>query len=149
MFTDEIRSRFVRSQELFRELVASIAEPVLAESLPGLPSNSIGAQLWCVVGARESYGRAIEAGEWSGFACSLSGESTHVRDRVLAALEASSARLLEIFDAVEWSAATCALALDCLEHEASHQGQLIRYLYGLDLEIPPSWQDRYALTPRR
>ncbi len=111
MFTDEIRSRFVRSQELFRELVASIAEPVLAECLPGLPSNSIGAQLWCVVGARESYGRAIEAGEWS--------------------------------------AATCALALDCLEHEASHQGQLIRYLYGLDLEIPPGWQDRYALTPRR
>lgn len=33
-----------------------------------------------------------------------------------------------------------------LEHEAAHQGQLIRYLYGLRLAIPESWRKRYALS---
>ena len=37
------------------------------------------------------------------------------------------------------------LILDLLEHEAAHQGQLIRYLYGLRLPIPASWKARYAL----
>jgi hypothetical protein len=37
------------------------------------------------------------------------------------------------------------LILDLLEHEAQHHGQLIRYLYGLNLEIPESWKTRYAL----
>lgn len=34
---------------------------------------------------------------------------------------------------------------DLLEHEAQHHGQLIRYLYGLGIERPPSWKERYAL----
>ena len=36
--------------------------------------------------------------------------------------------------------------LRLLEHESAHQGQLIRYLYGLQLPIPAGWKDRYALA---
>ena len=43
-------------------------------------------------------------------------------------------------DAAPWG-----LVLDLLEHEAAHHGQLIRYLYGLDLPIPDSWKRKYAL----
>jgi uncharacterized damage-inducible protein DinB len=32
-----------------------------------------------------------------------------------------------------------------LEHEVQHHGQLIRYLYGLGIERPESWKQRYAL----
>jgi len=48
--------------------------------------------------------------------------------------------VLDPGDVTRWG-----LALDLLEHEAAHQGQLIRYLYGLALPIPASWKRRYAL----
>jgi hypothetical protein len=32
-----------------------------------------------------------------------------------------------------------------LSTRLSHQGQLIRYLYGLRLDIPASWKERRAL----
>lgn len=34
---------------------------------------------------------------------------------------------------------------DLLEHETQHHGQLIRYIYALDIPRPPSWRERYAL----
>jgi hypothetical protein len=37
------------------------------------------------------------------------------------------------------------LAMDLLEHEVAHHGQLIRYLCGLRIDIPESWKSRYAL----
>jgi hypothetical protein len=38
------------------------------------------------------------------------------------------------------------LLLGLLEHESAHQGQLIRYLYGLRFAIPESWRARYGLS---
>ena len=35
--------------------------------------------------------------------------------------------------------------LALLEHETQHKGQLIRYLYGLGIDRPESWQRQYAL----
>jgi len=37
------------------------------------------------------------------------------------------------------------LLLDLFEHETQHQGQMIRYVYGLGLHFPKSWIDRWAL----
>ena len=37
------------------------------------------------------------------------------------------------------------LAFEFLEHETQHQGQLIRYLYGLKLGIPAGLKARYHL----
>ena len=129
---------------MYRDVLASVGGAALTSRLGDLRSNTIGAQLWCVVGARESYGRAIEAGTWSGFACSLDdttdatqvGEAlTRSEDAVRRALDGMHAA-----DAAPWG-----LVLDLLEHEAAHHGQLIRYLYGLDLPIPDSWKRKYAL----
>lgn len=138
------RSRLQRSIDLYQELVAEIPESSLAEKLPQLPSNTLGQQLWCVVGARESYSRAIEAGEWLGFACSL--EQAHAREDVAQALSASGTALMESISRNDSPTQTqCELILDLLEHEAAHQGQLIRYLYGLRIPIPVGWKSRYAL----
>lgn len=57
-----IVDRFQRSFALYGDLVNGIEEESLASTLPGLPSNELGLQLWCVVGARESYARAITEG---------------------------------------------------------------------------------------
>jgi len=141
---DAVRERFERSFGMYRDLVDAVGSDGLTRRLGDLRSNTIGAQLWCVVGARESYSRAIAAGAWSGFSCSL--DDTKDPAKVRASLDASQEAVrgalagLEATDAAGWG-----YALDLLEHEAAHHGQLIRYLYGLDLTIPESWKRRYAL----
>ena len=143
---DVIRERVRESLELYDELASALPEASLASTLPGLPSNAIGDQLWCVVGARESFTRAIHAGEWKGFSCSLSAAETRERDAVSAGLSRSAQDVLgAIGDLDSDDEARWRFSLRLLEHEAAHQGQLIRYLYGLLLPIPAGWKDRYAL----
>jgi len=144
-FATVLASRFDRSFALYRDFADSLEEPTLAEKLPGLPSNTIGLQLWCVVGARESYARAIRGGSWTGFACSLNSPREKVP--VIGALGRSADEMRTVIDGIEgFSETQQGLVLDLLEHEAAHQGQLIRYLYGLRLAIPESWRSRYALS---
>ena len=47
--TSIIAESFDRSFVLYGDLVESLEEVNLAAKLPGLPSNSLGSQLWCVV----------------------------------------------------------------------------------------------------
>lgn len=141
-----LQQNFARSLERYADLAAVLPEAALAMRLPGIRSNTVGSQLWCVVGARESYVRAVEAGRWTGFACSLTSEGA--RDK--AAVQAALVRSAEAVRAAArgWEAyddARSRLLADLLEHEAAHQGQLIRYLYGLALPIPDSWKTHHAL----
>ena len=139
-----VRASFDRSFGLYRDLLEVLDEDGLQSRLPGLSSNAIGAQLWCVIGARESYARAIAAGEWAGFSCSLDEPGDPAK--VAAALGSSESAVLQALrHLAEMTEAQDRLVLDLLEHEAQHQGQLIRYLYALRLEIPASWRARYAL----
>ena len=144
MLDGAIRERFERSFGMYRDLVDAVGGDALGRRLGDLRSNTVGAQLWCVVGARESYSRAIEAGAWSGFSCSLDDTADPAKVRSALSGSEDAVRLaiagLDAGDPTRWG-----LALDLLEHEAAHQGQLIRYLYGLDLAIPASWKQRYAL----
>ncbi len=139
-----IADRFDRSFALYRDLIDSIDEGALDSKLPDLPSNTVGLQLWCVVGARESFALAIQANEWSGFSCSL--DSVTEKAPVADALRRSAEGVSEVLGTVDsFTEVQNRLIVDLLEHEAAHQGQLIRYLYGLRLAIPDSWKARYAL----
>ncbi|MEX2160541.1 MAG: hypothetical protein WD751_01385 [Anaerolineales bacterium] len=136
-----------RVRRLFRfqaELVELLPESALAEKL-NMPSNTIGAQYWCVVGARESYTKAIREDDWAGFGCSLTGTDTTDKQKVLTALVASAAAFDQAIEGLEWTEARRDLLLDLMEHETQHQGQLIRYVYGLHLKFPQSWLDRWSL----
>jgi len=128
----------------YRDLIENLPEPVLDRHLSDR-SNTVGAQMWCVVGARESYTNAIENDGWAGFSCSLFATDTTNRERVLQALSRSETRLGETIDGIEWTDTRDGLLLDLLEHETQHQGQLIRYLYALDLRIPETWARRWSL----
>ena len=143
-FEAAVRERLERSFAMYRDLLHALGEGALTSRLGDLRSNTIGAQLWCVVGARESYSRAIEARRWSGFSCSL--DDTTDPARVGEALASSEDAVRVALDGMHAADnAPWGLALDLLEHEAAHHGQLIRYLYGLDLQIPDSWKRKYAL----
>ena len=138
----QLKAQLDRSFALTHDLVVHLAEESLGLDLPRLPSNRISGQLWCIVGARESYTRAIETGSWKGFACSLT--SPRVKQSVLAALESTHRRLREI-DFADLTDAQVELAFGLLEHEIQHHGQLIRFVYGNGLTFPPSWNKRYTV----
>jgi hypothetical protein len=111
--------------------------------LPGLPSNRIADQLWCIVGARESFtSMAIEMGGWQGFLCSLT--TPRAKQSVLAALEKTHQRMNEI-DFSNLSGTQVDLAFDLLEHEIQHHGQLVRFVYGNGLTFPDSWNRRFTV----
>jgi len=141
---DQILAHLVARFRAHHELVSALPEEILQKKLP-LPSNSIGAQYWCVVGARESYTRALKEGEWTGFQCSLSSSDVKEKQKVLDALDRSAADFDQVARQVEWTRRRIDLLLDLFEHETQHQGQMIRYVYGLGLHFPKSWIDRWAL----
>lgn len=142
MLCDRLNKAF----ELYNELVAHLNETSLGSKLAELPSNTIGEQLWCVVGARESYLRGIQKGQWDGFRCSLTKEDIGKKKSVAEALLKSSQTAEQVLNQLErLSPAQEKLAFELLEHEIQHQGQLIRYLYGLKLGIPAGLKARYHL----
>jgi hypothetical protein len=139
---ENLKENLKRALTLTHELVAHLEEESLTLDLPNLPSNQISGQLWCIVGARESYFKAIEEGGWKGFSCSLT--SPIVKQSVLEALETTFHRLNEI-DFENLSEIQIKLAFDLLEHEVQHHGQLIRYVYANRLSFPESWHKRYTV----
>ncbi len=138
----KLKTHLVRSFRLTHDLFTHLDEASLSLDLPNLPSNRIADQLWCIVGARESYTKAIEAGGWQGFSCSL--KTPRAKEAVLAALEATQERLGEI-DFAGLSETQVDLAFELLEHEVQHHGQLIRFVYANGLTFPVSWNERYTV----
>ncbi len=63
MHTDQPDSvgRLATLMAMWDDLVAALPPEALATRLP-IRSNPIGAQLWCIVGGRESYARALREG---------------------------------------------------------------------------------------
>lgn len=139
---EKLKENLKRAFTLTHELVTHLEEESLTLDLPNLPSNQISGQLWCIVGARESYLKAIEAGDWAGFSCSL--KTPRIKLSVLDALTTSHNRLIEI-NFENLSEVQIKLAFDLLEHEIQHHGQLIRYVYANQLSFPDSWNKRYTV----
>lgn len=141
---DDLLRRLERAQGLYADLAAELTPESLSARLGDLPSNTIAGQLWCVVGARESYTRAAREGGWRGFTSSLDLQSADDPAYVSGVLVSSFADVVATIEGgvdVEgqrW-------LVDLLEHETQHHGQLIRYLYGLGIARPTSWRERYAL----
>ena len=141
-----LRRRFSRANTLYLDFVDAVSAEQLGSHLADLPSDTVGHQLWCVLGARESYPRAARAGEWKGFTSPVTAGETTDAAALRAALVQTSADVddwITGLDAGDEASLTYALAL--LEHETQHHGQLIRYLYGLGIDRPESWQRQYAL----
>lgn len=141
-----LKARLERSLALTNALAEGLTAEALKSHNGEAPSNSIGAQFWCLVGARESYARAFEAGAWKGFSCSLADPEAPAA--VLGALAASRDLVLgKVAAAGEGplSEARQNTLVDLIEHEAQHHGQLIRYFYANALPFPPAFASRYAL----
>lgn len=141
-----LRRRFSRADTLYLDFVEAVSSEQLASHLADLPSDTVGHQLWCVLGARESYPRAARAGQWQGFTSPVTAAQATDAAALRAAFAQTASDVddwIAGLDAADEASFTYALAL--LEHETQHHGQLIRYLYGLGIERPESWRRQYAL----
>lgn len=85
-----------RAFQLTEDLVENLSDGDLAKNLENIPSNTIGEQLWCVVGARESYLNAIAKNGRAGFSCSL--KNTTAKTEVLACLQKSRNDCFSFFE---------------------------------------------------
>lgn len=140
---EAIVKRSNRTFLLTRDLATVLPEHALQFKLGDLPSNTIGEQFWCMVGARESYLKAMRNAGWAGFSCSLT--DTASKEMVMSCLDDSSARCLAFLAGGSLSEVQLGFILDLLEHEVQHHGQLIRYMYANRLAFPQSWTERYTV----
>jgi hypothetical protein len=129
-----LKARF----QSYADLISEVDRAALKQRLDAPKHKSLGEHLWCVVGARESYARAIEAGEWSGFSCSM---KSFGHGDFAAKLDDSARAVLEAVENVtEWSDGHDELLMMLAEHEVMHEGQIIRHMYGLEKTLPGSWK---------
>jgi uncharacterized damage-inducible protein DinB len=122
----------------YADLVATIDSASLGEKLDVPKDKSVAEHLWCIVGARESYARALAAGGWQGYSCSM---TTYDRESFERALASSGQALLSAIQSVAaWSSQHDELLLAVSEHEVMHEGQIIRHMYGMGRVLPGSWR---------
>lgn len=136
-----ITQRLEKHFQLTQDLAKNLPNEHLRLTLKDLPSNTIGEQFWCIVGARESYLRAMIHEKWMGFSCTL--EETTSIEKITYHLNESAEALMSYFKKGEGSETQMELMFTLLEHEVQHHGQLIRYVYGNKLSFPHSWKERY------
>ncbi|QKS70842.1 hypothetical protein FLK61_29360 [Paenalkalicoccus suaedae] len=138
-----IKKRLVKACLLTEDFYLDLSDEQLGFSIRGLPSNTIGEQAYCLIGARESYLKALVKGEWNGFICSL----TNLNDskEINRNLTESRARLESFLSQESLSNMHYQLLVDLLEHEVQHHGQLIRFSYANKLKFPKSWNNRYTV----
>ncbi|UCZ54261.1 hypothetical protein LGQ02_05725 [Bacillus shivajii] len=108
-----------------------------------VPSNTIGEQAYCIIGARESYLKALKISQWDGFECSLL-ESNN-KTLIISKLEETHTNLERFLQDISIDETNSHLLFDLLEHEVQHHGQLIRYAYANKIEFPASWNTRYTV----
>lgn len=129
---DALKLRF----QSYNDLVNATNDIALGKKLDIPKHKSLGEHLWCVVGARESYARALTAGKWEGFNCSLSEFS---QTTFLEKIRSSADDAIGAIEGVnEWTKDRDELLLALSEHEVMHEGQIIRHFYGLESEMPDS-----------
>lgn len=120
----------------YQDILDGVTNEALGKKIDVPKNKSLAEHMWCVIGARESYGKAIAEGRWSGFSCSLNNLS---HEDLAAKLVSSANEVISAIDSVhDWSAEREALLLSLSEHEVMHEGQIIRHLYGMDIKIPES-----------
>lgn len=136
------------------DLLDTLTQADLEKKLPFERSQSVLYQFWCLLGTHESWVAYLQGGAMRGWACSLNGvpraEMTQelIRQRLQAADERYLAALAAADPLKPYDNGLTPLIVHqmLVEHEAHHHGQLINFVYALDLPIPASWAKQWALS---
>lgn len=137
------KQRILQAFELTYDFYNQLGEDNLRMKISNVPSNTIGEQAYCIIGARESYVKALKAGEWVGFQCSLA--DAYDKGQIISKLEETYDLFQGFLQEKDEASINLHLLIDVLEHEVQHHGQLIRYAYANKIGFPKSWNDRYTV----
>lgn len=140
---DVLQQRVLLALKLTYYFYNHINEICLKMKISNVPSNTIGEQAYCIIGARESYLIALKLGEWAGFECSLN--ATYEKNLIISKLEETYTNLEKFFQEDNFEEINSHLLIDLLEHEVQHHGQLIRFAYANKIDFPKSWSVRYTV----
>lgn len=135
---DKIIEHLTMRFQSYADLADEVSDEMLQQNLSVPKNKTLRDHFWCVIGARESYTKALEAGEWAGFACSLQKvDKTEVVEQLKASAEAFEKTAANVDD---WTEERDELLTSLLEHEVMHEGQMIRHMYALERSLPRSWK---------
>ena len=133
---DTIVANLAQRFAFYADLVDEADDDAFTAELDVPRSRSLGLHLWCIVGTRESYAKAIAAGEMQGWASSVTRLE---RDEFAAKLAVSGQALLDAIKGVsDWTPERDKLLAEVAEHEVMHEGQIIRLMFGLEKTLPSS-----------
>ena len=128
------------------EFMKVIKEEALKLNIESTRSNSIGSQIACLLGARDAYGKCIVSDtefSWNpDFKHSDRYNHTIINKH---AYDVSNKLINQISGLEELSDNQSSLIIDLISHEYLHQGQLIRYIYANDLEMPKEMKSFWHL----
>ena len=156
--TASLNDELVRHWQMLRgrtyDLLDTLTDADLDKTLPFPRSQAIRYQFWCMLGSQESWVAFLKNGALEHWSCSLAGtpraEMTVdvFRQRFKAADDAWTAALAEAGLLSPYANGLTPLIVSqmLVEHEAHHHGQLINFIYALDLPIPASWAEQWALS---
>lgn len=140
---DILKKRVLQAMNLTDDFYNHINEGCLTLKISDVPSNTMGEQAYCIIGARESYLKALKKGHWVGFDCSLIDSDD--KPLINSKLEETHANIERFLLETSIDNITSNLLFDLLEHEVQHHGQLIRYAYANKINFPKSWNIRYTV----
>jgi uncharacterized damage-inducible protein DinB len=107
-------------------------------------------QFWCMLGTSESFIRRMAEGSWQGWRCSLGDDATleQLRTHLKQSDEALyvALRKRDVLHRFDDGSTPLSQYFRLVEHESHHQGQLINFIFALNLPIPESWADAWALS---
>jgi hypothetical protein len=135
------------------DLLDALTPADLPKRLPFPESQSVYYQFWCMLGTTESFAKLIAAGDWQGWDSSLPFEPGDMTpEAVRAALQQTDESLFaalrqhDLMQPYGRGATPLRHYFRLVEHESHHHGQLINFIYALNLPIPASWADEWALS---
>ena len=139
------------------DLLDVLKQEDLEKKLPFPTSQSLYYQFECMIGTTETLGDAIKTGKSQKWHCSLWSLPSHVSSSVPLAtireyFQRSDEFLLttleeaELLTEQEDHTSPLQKYWTLVEHESHHHGQLINFIYALDLPIPQSCANLWKLT---
>ncbi|MGP4082924.1 hypothetical protein ACTWQL_23915 [Pseudalkalibacillus sp. R45] len=140
---DILKQRVLQALSLTDDFYNHINDGCLRLKISDVPSNTIGEQAYCIIGARESYLKALKISQWAGFDCSL--VDSNDKTLIIIKLEETYTNIERFLQDISIDEINNNLLIDLLEHEVQHHGQLIRYAYANKIEFPKSWNIRYTV----
>lgn len=119
------------------EFLDKLEKEKLKLTIPEVSSNTIGSQFHCIIGARNSYFKSIIEDRAFSWEPELGYDKRYDFDVITSLMvHKSKSQIEELKNIEKFSDNQLALIIDLISHEFMHQGQLIRFLYANQINMP-------------